>query len=211
MNIAIIGTGNVGRALAGSSVEAGHIVTLSSTEFGDAETVARQTGARAAASNREAAQAGEIVILAVPYHALTGLLDELGDALDGKVVVDVTNRTNAEDPAMCLDGTSASEQIQDQVPGAQVVKAFNTALAARQADPMVEGIPLDGFVAGDDHSAKATVLELAESIGFRPIDAGPLAMARALEAMALINIMLNIRNEWPWQTGWKLVGPTAAA
>jgi predicted dinucleotide-binding enzyme len=48
-------------------------------------------------------------------------------------------------------------------------------------------------------------------MGFRPIDAGPLAMARALEGMGMLNISLNMNNGWPWQTGWKLLGPTAAA
>ena len=67
------------------------------------------------------------------------------------------------------------------------------------------------FVAGDDVDAKAAVLDLVRSIGFRPIDAGPLAMARALEAMAVLNMMLQIRNNWPWQAGWKLVGPTGNA
>jgi hypothetical protein len=87
-------------------------------------------------------------------------------------------------------------------------KAFNTILASRQADPMLDGIQLDGFVAGDDAAAKRQVLALVESLGFRPLDAGPLAMARALEGMGLLNIALNMANGWSWQTGWKLLGPT---
>jgi predicted dinucleotide-binding enzyme len=74
---------------------------------------------------------------------------------------------------------------------------------------VVDGVHLDGFVAGDDQAAKDTVLELIGSIGFRPIDAGPLVMARALEAMALLNVSLQISHKWPWQNGWKLVGPPA--
>ena len=69
-------------------------------------------------------------------------------------------------------------------------------------------MPLDGFVAADDPEAKAKTLELARSIGFRPIDAGPLAMARALEALAILNIALQMQHGWPWQSGWKLIGPT---
>jgi predicted dinucleotide-binding enzyme len=65
-----------------------------------------------------------------------------------------------------------------------------------------------GDLAGDDDQAKQTVAELVGSIGFRPVDVGPLVMARALEALALLNIMLQIRNNWPWQAGFKLVGPT---
>jgi predicted dinucleotide-binding enzyme len=90
-----------------------------------------------------------------------------------------------------------------------VVKAFNYAFASRMADPTVDGIHLDGFVAADDLEAKEKALELVESIGFRPIDAGPLVMARVLEGMALLNVTLQIHNNWPWQNGWKLVGPPA--
>jgi predicted dinucleotide-binding enzyme len=126
------------------------------------------------------------------------------------VVVDATNPLRPDYQGLAVEGTSAAEQVQARVKGAKVVKAFNTALAARQADPLVDGTPLDAFVAGDDEQAKATVMELARSIGFHPIDAGPLELARALEALALLNIMLQIRNNWTWQTGWKLVGPTSA-
>jgi predicted dinucleotide-binding enzyme len=68
---------------------------------------------------------------------------------------------------------------------------------------------VDAALAGDDDQAKQTVSELVGSIGFRPIDVGPLVMARALEGLALLNIMLQIRNNWPWQAGFKLVGPTS--
>ncbi|MGH2353573.1 MAG: NADPH-dependent F420 reductase [Chloroflexota bacterium] len=208
MDIAIIGAGNVGRALAGSASRAGHTVTISSTDPQDAQAVAQATGARAAPSNREAIDGAQIVILAVPYDAVEGIVAEAGSALDGKILVDVTNRLNVQNPPAAIDGTSNAENIQARAANARVVKAFNTALASRQADPVVDGVPVDGFVAGDDAEAQAAVLELVRSIGFRPIDAGGLGMARALEAMGLLNITLQIRNNWPWQAGWKLVGPT---
>jgi NADPH-dependent F420 reductase len=210
MKIAIIGAGNVGRALAGSFVRAGHDVTLSSEHPDNARTVAQETGARAAADNRDAVRDADVVVLAVPYGALVDLVDALGDGLTGKIVVDATNPLRPDYQGLAVEGTSAAEQVQARVKGAKVVKAFNSALAARQADPTVEGTQVDGFVAGDDEQAKATVLELVRSIGFNPIDAGPLEVARALEAMALLNIMLQIRNNGTWQTGWKLVGPLSA-
>jgi 8-hydroxy-5-deazaflavin:NADPH oxidoreductase len=208
MNIAIIGAGNVGRALAISSLRAGHSVVLTATHSEAARKVATEVGADAAGSNAEAVASAEVVILAVPADAVVGIADELGDALDRKVVIDVTNRVNPDDPGAVLDGTSTAEALQARSPAARVVKAFNTAFAARQADPVVDGVRLDGYVAGDDAEAKKTVLRLVEAIGFVPIDAGPLAMARALEGMGLLNITLNIRNGWPWQDGWKLIGPT---
>jgi 8-hydroxy-5-deazaflavin:NADPH oxidoreductase len=208
MQVAIIGSGNVGKALAGSFTRAGHDVTLTASNPDHAREAAAQSGGRAAESNREAAAAAELVVLAVHYPLVDAVVAELGDALAGKVVVDVTNRVDPADPGSTMDGTSAAEQIQARAPEARVVKAFNTALASRQADPVVEGVALDAFIAGDDDQAKQAVAELAGSIGFRPIDAGPLVMARALEAMALLNITLQLRNNWPWQAGFKLVGPT---
>ena len=210
MKITIIGAGNVGRALSGSFTRAGNEVTLSSGHPDNARAVAAETGARAASDNREAVRDADVVVLAVPYGALPGVLDEIGDDLSGKIVVDSTNPLRPDYQGLALEGTSAAEQVQARVKGARVVKAFNSALAARQADPTVEGVQVDGFVAGDDEAAKATVLDLARSIGFNPVDAGPLEVARALEAMALLNIILQLRNNGTWQTGWKLVGPLTA-
>jgi len=209
MQIAILGSGNVGKALASSFTRAGHSVTLTASNPDNARAAATRTGAQAADSNQQAAGAAEVVVLAVQYPTVDAVLAETGDALDGKVLIDTTNRVDPADPGSVLDGTSAAEQLQARVPGARVVKAFNTAFASRQADPVVDGVALDGYLAGDDDQAKQTVTELVSSIGFRPVDVGPLVMARALEALALLNIMLQIRNNWPWQAGFKLVGPTS--
>lgn len=210
MDIAIIGAGNVGSALARSLTAAGHSVTVTATKEESARQVAEETGARAVLDNREAVGGAEVVVLAVPGDALDDLAEELGGAVDGKVVVDATNRMDMEDPSVTMDGTSNAEQVQAALPNARVVKAFNTAFAARQADPELDGTAVDLFVAGDEEEAKRTVIELAGGIGFRPIDAGSLGMARALEAMATLLISVTAREGWSWQDGWKLVGPTAS-
>lgn len=207
MKVAIIGAGNVGKALAASAKKAGHQVTISSKHAGNAQEAAKTTNTHAAGSNREAVEGADLVILAVPTDKVDEVVGALTPDLEGKVVVDVSNRVDVQDPGRTLDGTSIAERLQKQVPKAHVVKAFNYAFAARLADPKVNGYRLDAFVAGDDEAAKKEVLEFADSIGFRPIDAGPLAMARALEGMAALNITLQIRNNWPWQNGWKLAGP----
>jgi NADPH-dependent F420 reductase len=207
MNVAIIGAGNVGSALASSITRAGHEVTITAASRDSAQQVAQQVGGRVVGTNREAVEGAEVVILAVPTPNLDEVLAELDGALDGKVVVDVTNRMDSDDPGSVLDGTSNAERIQERAPGAGVVKAFNTAFASRQADPVVEGTPADGFLAGDDAQAKERVSELIRSIGFRPIDAGPLVMARALEGMGTLLITLNMANNWSWQNAWKIVGP----
>jgi predicted dinucleotide-binding enzyme len=204
MKIGIIGAGNVGRSLATAGVRAGHTVTITSMTLEEAEGVATEVGVRSAASNRDAVAEAEIVILAVPFDAVQSITSELGAALDGKILIDVTNRFAPEQ----LDGPSNAELIHGMAPNARVVKAFNTVFAARQVDPVIDGIQLDGFVAADDGAAKQQVLELVRSLGFHPIDAGSLAMARALEGMATLNISLNMTHGWPWQSGWKLLGPT---
>jgi 8-hydroxy-5-deazaflavin:NADPH oxidoreductase len=211
MEVAVIGAGNVGGALAGSISRAGHTVTITSPSGRRAEEVGRETGAKVISSNREAVEGADAVVLAVPTHAVDQFVGEVGDALDGKIVIDVTNRMNPQEPPSTIDGTSNAERIQVAVPGARVIKAFNTAFAVRQADPVVDGTPIDGLVAGDDEAAKREVLDLVEGIGFRPIDAGSLGMARALEAMATLIISLNMANNWSWQNGWKLVGPLGSA
>lgn len=208
MNIAIIGTGNVGKAIASAAKRGGHTVTMTSKQKDKAATVAREVGAQAAGSNADAVKNAEIVILAVPAGEIDAVVSDLDKRLDGKIVVDVTNRVDAQNPGKVLDGSSASERIQTMVPRAHVVKAFNTLFATRMANPQIDGMALDAYVAGDDEGAKKKVLELASSMGLRPLDAGPIAMARALEGMALLNITLQIKNQWPWQSGFKMIGPT---
>ena len=207
MKIAIIGSGKVGKALATTSIRGGHTVTLSAANPEHAAEAAKLTGAHAAHSNIEAVKDAELVIIAVPYDKLGDVFRGLGASVDGKIVVDITNHVDLENPAEVLSEPSNAEEIQKRHTNVLVTKALNYAFASRMADPTVKGTKLDGFVAGDDQAAKARVLQFVESIGFRPIDAGPLVMARVLEHMALLNISLQIRHGWPWQNGWKLVGP----
>ena len=211
MDISIIGAGKVGRALATSALRMGHSVTVSSANGDTSAALARETGAKAAASNRAAVDGADLVVLAVPYMAIVDVLDEIGPALAGKIVVDATNPLKPDYSGLATEGTSGAEEIQARIPSARVVKAFNTAFAARQADPLIAGVQTDGFVASDDEEAKDIVLELVKNMGFHPIDAGDLTMARALEALAWLNISLQMRHGWSWQAGWKLVGPDGDA
>jgi predicted dinucleotide-binding enzyme len=209
MNVAIIGAGNVGSALAGAITRAGHEVTISATDPAHAQRAALQTGARAASSSRAAVDGATIVVLAVPIAALPDVATELKPALRGKVVVDVANRPTPVPGTP--DGPSIAEELQALLPESRVVKAFNTVFASRQARPDLDGTPIDGYVAGDDAAAKSLVLELVESIGMQPYDVGGLAVAQTLEGMAWLHIQLAMQHGWSWQSGWKLVGPTETA
>lgn len=208
MDVAIIGAGSVGSALAGSLNRAGHAVTITASTTGRAQGTAERTGATAAASTAEAIAAAEAVVVAVPNAAIEDLLAEIAPALAGKILIDATNRVSRDDPASVLEGTSNAERIQALAPEARVVKAFNTVFAGRMADPGIDGTPVDGYVAGDDQEARAKVLDLVGSMGFHPVDAGPLLMSRALEAMAMLIISLRIRHGWSGRNAWKLIGPT---
>lgn len=205
MRIAIIGAGNVGKALTRSLRGAGHDVVVTAVHAGHAEDVAQQLDARAADSAVQAVRDSDAVILAVPFaSAGKDVADEIRPVVDGKIVIDATNPLGP-DMKLVTDGTSAAEEFQHWLPKARVVKAFNTLFASRQAEPAEGDVELDGFVAGDDAGAKGKVMELIGSLGLRPIDAGDLSVARILEGMALLNIKLQIANGWNWRTAWKLV------
>lgn len=208
MRVAIVGTGNVGGGLAAAASAAGHEVTVTAKHHDHAVKLAEQTGATAAATVSEAAHGADVVVLAVPAAAAAEVLGQLGDAVAGTVVVDATNPVNDTYSDLTTVGTSNAEQLAAQAPQAKVVKAVNTIFASRLGNPSEGGQPLDAFFAGDDAAAKATVGQLLNSLGFRPVDAGGLRMARSLEELAFLNITLNARNGWSWQSGWKLAGPT---
>ncbi|WP_299735110.1 NAD(P)-binding domain-containing protein, partial [Pseudonocardia sp. 73-21] len=172
--------------------------------------VATGAGAEAAADNVEAVRGAEVIVLAVPHAAVAGIAKEIADLVGDAVVVDSTNPLNDTYTGLTTEGVSAAEELQGLLPAAHVVKAFNTVFAGRHADPAEDGTPLDAFIAGDDAAAKTVVAGFAGSLGYRPIDVGGLRMARALEEMAFLNISLNANNGLPWQSAWKLVGPTEA-
>jgi len=207
MQIAIIGAGNVGRALATSLTRAGHHVTIAAAHSEHARQTATATGATPVETASEAVSSADVIVLAVPAAALDSVASEIGSSLAGKVIVDVSNR-----PTPTADGpaTSIAEELQSKLPAAKVVKAFNTAFASRQADPTVGGIAPDGYVAGDDETARKTVLSVVESVGFRPVDVGSLVAARTLEGMAWLNIQRNLAGG-TWQDAWALVGPETIA
>ena len=211
MQIAIIGAGNVGRALAGSFTRAGHEVTITAIDSEHARAVATDTGAQAGDSNAAAAAASDLVVLAIPFKNAEAVARQIRAAVIGKPVVDTSNRMAYGANGPTIDnGPSNAERLAGWLPEAIIVKAFNTVFASNQADPTVDGVRLDGFVAADDAAAKAAVLELVESIGLRPIDAGPLNRAQQLEQLAFLNIALNATNGWSWQSGWKLAGAPAS-
>jgi 8-hydroxy-5-deazaflavin:NADPH oxidoreductase len=210
MKVAIIGAGNVGTALATSMSRAGHDVLITSHDPDDAASAAAASGARVVESNAVAAGEADVIIPAVAFTDFADVASEIAGPAAGKPVVDVTNRIGFGEAGPEIDTTSSNaEELATLLPKSSVVKAFNTLFASKQVDPITDGVQLDGYVAGDDASAKAKVLDLVRSIGLRPVDVGPLVRSRQLEGLAFLNMALNIVNHGSWQSGWKLVGAPA--
>jgi 8-hydroxy-5-deazaflavin:NADPH oxidoreductase len=194
MHVTIIGTGNMARGLGTRLIAGGHDVTVLGRDTEAAEAVVSDIGTngRATAGRSGDAIAGDVVVLAVYYPDAQAAVQEYGDGLSGKVVVDITNPVDQSlDGLVTPPDSSAAEELARSAPGARVVKAFNTTFAGTLTEGRVAGQPLDVFIAGDDEDAKATVAKLAEDGGLNPIDAGPLKRARELEAMGLLHMTLQ--------------------
>jgi NADPH-dependent F420 reductase len=192
MNISIIGTGNMARGIATRAVEGGHDVTLLGREKAKAEALAQDLSGQVRAGELGDPIAGDVVVLAVWYQAVPDVLARYGDQLDGKVVVDITNPVDPDTYApLTVEAGSVAQEIANAVPGAKVVKAFNTTFAGTLVDGQVAGTPLDVFMASDDDDAKQAVEQLATDGGLRAIDVGPLALAHQLEGVGYINMAVQ--------------------
>lgn len=211
MEITIIGTGNMARGIATRLLAGSHNVTLLGTEADKAEELAGElsdSGGSVDSGTTGDPIEGEVVVLAVPYEAAAPLMQEYGEALSGKVVVDITNPVDWEsmDGLVTPPESSAAEEIQKAAPeGARIVKAFNTTFAPTLVDSQVAGHPLDVFIAGDDDGAKETVAGLVRDGGLVAIDAGPLRRARELERLGFFGIALQQPLDLGFQSAWKLV------
>lgn len=175
MHIAVIGNGNIGSGLARVLGLAGH----------DVAAVGRNDDLSAAVSQ------ADLVILATPYGAAVELAGQAD--FTGKIVVDVSNPVTGDFSGLQVGHqTSAAEEIASLLPGATLVKSFNTVFAQLYATGLkVNGQPIQTFVASDDEAARETVKTLAAEIGMEPVDAGPLSNARYLEPMGFLNIQFG--------------------
>ena len=180
-SISFIGLGGMARAIAARAVEGGNAVEVTGRDPAKAKDLAAALGGGATAGTFGAAPAGDIVILAVPYASAAHVVAQYGDALAGKVIIDISNTFNADATGLVTpDGTSGAQEIAKAAPAsAHVVKAFNTVFG----HVLAQGRPLDVLIAGDDAHAKASVSAFIESLGLRPLDTGDLAMAHWLEGV----------------------------
>lgn len=193
MNITILGAGNMGSAFARQLTRAGHRVRITARNADKARAAAAASPGAIASPPESALADSSVVIVATGYADAVPALQSLG-SLAGKVVIDITNPLSADFMSLTIGhDTSAAEEIAKALPGAEVVKAFNTVFAQVLADGSAfsYGQTVPVFVASDSERAKQVAREIIQSIGFKPVDAGPLRNARYLEPVAGLNIYLG--------------------
>ncbi|MGH7100852.1 MAG: NADPH-dependent F420 reductase [Gemmataceae bacterium] len=192
------------------AAKAGHAVAAMSRGAAKARALADKIGAGATTGTFGAAPAGDIVILAVPYAAVLGVVKQYGGKLAGQLLVDITNPINSNFAEFLTpeDSFGAQEIAKAAPADADIVKAFNTQNAHVLAAGPVEGHPLDVFIAGDDAQAKGRVSAFLESLGLRPMDTGPLTMARTLEhtCMLWLGLMAHFVKHPNFSIGVSLLG-----
>jgi predicted dinucleotide-binding enzyme len=186
--ISIIGTGGMAAAIGSLAARAGHAVELMGRDAGKARARAEQVGPGTTTGTFGAAPAGDIVVLAVPYSVVVDVVKLYGDGLAGKLLVDITNPIKADFSGFLTpDDSFGTLEIAKAAPDrADIVKAFNTQNSSVLATGPVGGHPLDVFIAGDDAQAKARISAFIQSLGLRPMDTGPLTMARSLEHACML-------------------------
>jgi len=194
--ISIIGAGGMATAVAGRIAKAGHTVEVLSRDPAKARALAEKLSAGATTGTYAAAPTGDIVILAVPYGSAAAVVADYGDALDDKVIIDITNPVAPDLSGLVTPhGSSGAQEIAKGLPAtAHVVKAFNTVFG----HVLAKSERLDAFIAADDPEAKARVSTFIESLGLRPLDVGGLHMASTLEAIGLMMIGLAKNGAGTW-------------
>ena len=201
--VAILGgTGPQGRGLARRFAAAGLTVVIGSRSAERAAetagTLAESTGGSVAgATNEDAAAAGDIVVVAVPWDGHADLLADLAAALAGKVVVDCVNPLGFDKQgafAVPVDEGSAAEQARALLPESRVVAAFHHVSAVHLEDPEVAEVETDVLVLGDDREATDLVQALASVVpGMRGVYGGRLRNAHQVEALTANLISINRR------------------
>jgi len=196
--VTVVGAGNMGSAIAARVIGGGTPV----------QVLTRDAVAVPGATSGTIGEpiTGDIVVLALPYPAVAEVLAQYAGQLDGKVLVDLTNPLDFTtfDSLVVPAGSSAAAVIAEAVPGASVLKAFNTTFAATLASGTVGAEKTTVLVAGDDADAKAAFAAVVEAGGLRVVDAGSLQRAHELEALGFLQLTLAAGNKTSWTSGFAL-------
>ncbi len=188
-NLSILGTGNMGQAIASIAAKGGHSVQ----QLGESDIDTPVTG--------------DVVVLAVPYPAVADIIAQRGEQLAGKIVVDITNPLNFEtfDSLVVPADGSAAAEIAGALPSSRVLKAFNTTFAGTLAAGTVGPLTTSVLIAGDDADAKSTLAAVVTSGGLNAVDAGALKRARELEALGFLQLTLAANEKVSWTGGFGVI------
>lgn len=198
MKIGVLGSGDVGQALAHGFVSRGDQVTLGTRDPGKLNEWRSAHPSAQIGSFAEAAQLGEAVVIATPAEAAFEVIGSVGvAAFEGKVVIDVTNalRFDAKGPHLTVGfDDSQGERVQRALPRARVVKAFNTVGFGLMYRPQLPGGPPSMFICGNDEAAKATVGAIVRDFGWEVVDMGDMESARIVEPLCPVWILHSVRS-----------------
>jgi len=209
-DITIIGSGNMARAIGTRAVAAGRSLQILDRAPENAAKIAAELGADTTSGGLGDIPEGDIVVLALYFGPAKEVAMHYGDTLSGKTVVEISNPINTDtfDSLTVEPGTSAAEEIAALLPGAAVVKAFNTTFAGPLTAGAAGGMPLDVFIASDSEEASNQVASFAAAAGLRPLRVGGLRHARELEGFQLLVAALQANpayESFNWGTGLKIV------
>lgn len=212
--IAIIGaSGNMGSAIAKSLSKGNYRLLLYTENTDKVQPVIKGIHAVNPAADVEAMPCSmhasweaDIIIVAVPYNAEKNIAEKIKEVANQKIVISIANPlNNTFNGLVTTPDTSAAEELQQLLPHAKVIKAFNTTFAQDFASPVIDGKKVDAFIAGNDEEALETVAALVNTIGFNPVIAGDLSVSRTLENMQLLLIQLGLKYNYNWHAGWKIL------
>lgn len=212
MKVGILGTGDVGVALGNGFIALGHEVKMGSRKAGGDKARAWVAKAGKHASEgtfEDAAKFGEIIVLACLGTAAEAVLAQSGARnLEGKLLLDATNPldfSGGMPPKLAIAGyDSLGEHVQKAVPGARVVKCFNTVGNALMFKPELPGGPPTMFIAGNDEAAKQRTSGLLKDFGWETVDVGGIESSRYLEAMCLTWVLHGLKSG-TWTHAFKLL------
>ncbi|KQN89419.1 NADPH-dependent F420 reductase [Arthrobacter sp. Leaf69] len=208
-DITIIGSGNMARAIGTRAVAAGRSLQILSRSPEHAAKLAAELGADTTSGGLGDIPEGDIVVLALYFEPAKEVATHYGDTLSGKTVVEISNPTDPDFDSLTVEpGSSAAEEIAALLPGAEVVKAFNTTFAGPLAAGAKGGMPLDVFIASDSGDAANAVASFAAAAGLRPLKVGGLRHARELEGFELLVMALQANpayESFDWTAGPKII------
>jgi len=209
VRVGVLGSGDVGKVLAGGFIKLGHDVKIGSRDPEKLREWAEKQGERASTGTfEETARFGDVIVLATLGTGAESALRMAGpDNLAGKVVIDATNPLDFSGGGPRLSvgfNDSLGEQVQRLLPKARVVKAFNTVGNAHMIDPDFPGGPPDMFICGNDDDAKKIVAQVCKHFGWGVIDIGGIEGSRHLEPMCMVWVLHGVRSGG-WNHAFKML------